>query len=183
MAMRRSHASDLRVRSLTDVTLYAPRLSVGATMSSSSGRSGGQSRIAMGSASVNNGAWIRRSCTRRSPTARSMSSARSQPMAASLALDLVLLEDERQAIPPHDAVILASARLAREHPGAIAALKSLTGSIDADRMRLMNPHRSGRQITQAVAEEFLEGQRSKVKGQKKSPKRHSERPDLHIMAI
>ena len=29
MAMRRSHASDLRVRSLTDVCAHAPRLSVG----------------------------------------------------------------------------------------------------------------------------------------------------------
>ena len=98
--------------------------------------------------------------------ARSMSSAK--PTDGRIAaLDLVLLEDERQAIPPHDAVILASARLAREHPGAIAALKSLTGSIDADRMRLMNlaVDQDGKS-PQVVAEEFLEGQRSKVKGQK-----------------
>jgi osmoprotectant transport system permease protein len=54
------------------------------------------------------------------------------------ALDLVLLEDERHAIPPYDAVILAGARLVREHSDAIAALRGLSGTIDADRMRRMN---------------------------------------------
>ena len=54
------------------------------------------------------------------------------------ALDLVLLEDERHAIPPYDALVLAGARLVREHPDAIAALRGLSGAIDADRMRRMN---------------------------------------------
>ena len=54
------------------------------------------------------------------------------------ALDLVVLEDERHAIPPYDAVVLAGARLVREHPDAIAALRGLTGAIDAERMRRMN---------------------------------------------
>ena len=54
------------------------------------------------------------------------------------ALDLVLLEDERHAIPPYDALILAGARLVREHPDAIAALRGLNGAIDADSMRRMN---------------------------------------------
>ena len=38
------------------------------------------------------------------------------------ALDLVVLEDERHAIPPYDAVILASSTLTREHPDAISGI-------------------------------------------------------------
>ena len=81
------------------------------------------------------------------------------------ALDLVLLEDERHAIPPYDAVILAGARLAREHPEAVAALRALAGTIDADRMRRMNlaVDQDGKS-PEAVAEEFLQGQRSSVNG-------------------
>ena len=52
--------------------------------------------------------------------------------------DLTVLEDERGAIPPYDAVILASPRLSREYPEAVAALRDLIGTIDADRMRRMN---------------------------------------------
>jgi osmoprotectant transport system permease protein len=54
------------------------------------------------------------------------------------ALGLVVLEDDRGAIPPYDAVILASARVAREHPDVLAALRALDGSIDAARMRALN---------------------------------------------
>jgi osmoprotectant transport system permease protein len=54
------------------------------------------------------------------------------------ALDLHVLDDDRGAIPPYDAVILASARLAREHPDVIAALRRLDGKIDAPRMRAAN---------------------------------------------
>jgi osmoprotectant transport system permease protein len=54
------------------------------------------------------------------------------------ALDLVVLDDERAAIPPYDAVMLAGPRLVRERPDVLAALRALTGAIDADRMRQMN---------------------------------------------
>lgn len=54
------------------------------------------------------------------------------------AFELVVLEDERRAIPPYDAIVLAGARLVREHPEALAALRDMTGTIDADRMRRMN---------------------------------------------
>ena len=84
------------------------------------------------------------------------------------ALDLVLLEDERHAIPPYDALILAGARLVREHPDAIAALRGLNGAIDVDRMRGMNlaVDEEGKS-PEAVAADFVaEGQRSTVKGQR-----------------
>jgi osmoprotectant transport system permease protein len=55
-----------------------------------------------------------------------------------IAYDLVALDDDKGAIPPYDAIVLVSARLMREHPDAVAALRELTGTIDVDRMRRMN---------------------------------------------
>ena len=54
------------------------------------------------------------------------------------AYDLVVLEDDRGAIPPYDALILASDRLVRERPAVIDGLRALAGRIDADTMRRMN---------------------------------------------
>lgn len=54
------------------------------------------------------------------------------------AYDLVLLEDDRHAIPPYDAIVLASARLVRERPEVMDALRVLNGSIDGDTMRRLN---------------------------------------------
>lgn len=54
------------------------------------------------------------------------------------AYDLRVLDDDRGAIPPYDAIVLASARLAREAPDVLDALARLDGAIDADRMRGMN---------------------------------------------
>jgi osmoprotectant transport system permease protein len=73
------------------------------------------------------------------------------------ALDLVVLEDDRQVIPPYDAVILAGPRLGREGPEVIAALQELSGAIDAASMRRMNlaVDRDG-EDPGAVAHAFLE---------------------------
>ena len=54
------------------------------------------------------------------------------------ALDLVVLEDGQGAIPPYDALILAGPRLVRERPDVVAALRQLSGTIDAEHMRRMN---------------------------------------------
>lgn len=51
---------------------------------------------------------------------------------------LVVLEDDRGAIPPYDAMILASASFARRQPGAVEALRELDGAIDSEAMRAMN---------------------------------------------
>lgn len=76
------------------------------------------------------------------------------------AYDLVLLEDDRSAIPPYDAVILASARLRREHPDVIAALAGLEGKIDARAMQKLNMEvdRDKRSPSEA-AKTFLDGLR------------------------
>lgn len=74
------------------------------------------------------------------------------------AYDLVVLEDDRGAIPPYDALVLASARLAREHPEAVEALRGLAGSIGPERMRQMNVAVDDRkEAPSAVAERFLDG--------------------------
>jgi osmoprotectant transport system permease protein len=54
------------------------------------------------------------------------------------ALGLTVLTDDRHVIPPYDAVVLARARLAREAPDVLAALRPLAGAIGADTMRHLN---------------------------------------------
>ena len=54
------------------------------------------------------------------------------------AFDLRVLEDDRGAIPPYDAVVLAGARIARLAPDVVAAVARLEGAISAERMRTMN---------------------------------------------
>lgn len=70
---------------------------------------------------------------------------------------LTALDDDRGAIPPYDAVVLVSRRLAREHPQALWALARLEGTLDAERMRRMNAAVDERgQSPAAVAERFLD---------------------------
>jgi len=72
------------------------------------------------------------------------------------ALDLVMLEDDRGVIPPYDAMIIVSARLAREAPDAVAALRRLVGRIDESRMQRMNFSVDDGGLTPAeVARRFL----------------------------
>jgi osmoprotectant transport system permease protein len=54
------------------------------------------------------------------------------------AFGLVVCEDDRRVIPPYDALVLASARLARERPDVIRALAALEGTVSAEAMRGMN---------------------------------------------
>ena len=77
------------------------------------------------------------------------------------ALGLVVLEDERHAIPPYDAVVLASPRLAREAPDVLAAVRGARRARSTSAtMRALNrlvdeQHASPR----AVAQELLAGLR------------------------
>jgi osmoprotectant transport system permease protein len=72
------------------------------------------------------------------------------------AFDLTVLQDERGAIPPYDAIILAGPRLVRERRDVMDALGALAGRIDADDMRRMNlaVDQDGA-APDAVAAEFL----------------------------
>jgi osmoprotectant transport system permease protein len=70
--------------------------------------------------------------------------------------DLRLLEDDRGVIPPYDAILLASPRLAAEAPQLIEALRVLEGAIDEETMQRMNfaVDDAGR-APAAVARDFL----------------------------
>jgi osmoprotectant transport system permease protein len=73
-----------------------------------------------------------------------------------IALDLRVLEDDRHAIPPYDAVVLASPRLAADAPDVLAAVGLLDGAIDADTIRRMNlAVDADGQSPATVAESFL----------------------------
>jgi osmoprotectant transport system permease protein len=72
--------------------------------------------------------------------------------------DLRVLEDDRHVIPPYDAIVLANTSLARAQPRVVAALRTLTGTIDAAAMRRMNAavDQEGRSPAE-VARAFLAG--------------------------
>ena len=72
------------------------------------------------------------------------------------AFDLQLLEDDRQVIPPYDAIVLVSAAVAREFPDVLRALAALDRSIDEREMQRLNlsVDRAGK-TPREVAAEFL----------------------------
>jgi len=77
-----------------------------------------------------------------------------------VAFDLELLADERGAIPPYDAILLAGKRLSETQPDVIRALESLVGRIGPDAMRRMNLEvDSKKKSPRDVARAFLGGQR------------------------
>jgi osmoprotectant transport system permease protein len=82
------------------------------------------------------------------------------------AYGLVVLADDRRAIPPYDAIILASARLVRDEPAAVDALRALAGTIDAATMRAMNAAVDEQGASpQTVAQGFL----ARLAGAKRAP--------------
>jgi osmoprotectant transport system permease protein len=156
LAMRREQALDLGLRSIGDLTRSAPRLAMGADYEFFDRPEWRALRDA----------YRLEFRERRSmdPSLMYQAVANGQVDLISAfstdgriaALDLIVLEDDRHAIPPYDAVILAGARLARERPDVIAALRALTGRIDAERMRQMNLAVDQDGVTPAaVAREFL----------------------------
>lgn len=86
------------------------------------------------------------------------------------ALDLVVLDDDRHAIPPYDAVIMASGRARREYPQAVESLHALVGQISESEMRAMNfeVDERGRQPAD-VATEFMRGFESRHTPETASP--------------
>jgi len=77
------------------------------------------------------------------------------------ALSLVTLEDDRGAIPPYDAVVLAGPRLSRRAPDVVLAVAGLEARIDVARMRDLNRlvDEDGKSPAAAAAA-FLGSQRS-----------------------
>ncbi len=52
--------------------------------------------------------------------------------------ELKVLEDDQNALPPYDAVVLVSAEFEEEYPEIMAILAELEGRIDSDTMRQLN---------------------------------------------
>ncbi|MEE9278839.1 MAG: ABC transporter permease/substrate-binding protein [Myxococcota bacterium] len=77
------------------------------------------------------------------------------------AFELRLLEDDRGAIPPYDAIVLVGPRLMREEPAVVEALRLLDGILDERAMQRLNLEvdEAGRAPSD-VARELFEGLRS-----------------------
>ncbi len=156
LAMRRSRAQELATESISEFARVAPKLTMGGDYEF-----------------FGRPEWRSLEATYgiRPASKRSMDSSLMYQAAASgdvdvisafstdgriSALDLVVLRDDKGAIPPYDAIVLASAKLAERHPEVVEALRELVGKIDADAMRTMNlavdrDHES----PEAVARRFL----------------------------
>jgi osmoprotectant transport system substrate-binding protein len=52
--------------------------------------------------------------------------------------ELRVLEDDKNALPPYDAILIVTEEFAEENPDAIAAMEKLDGAIDTDTMRQLN---------------------------------------------
>ena len=72
------------------------------------------------------------------------------------AFELRALTDDRHVIPPYDAVVLVSKKLASERPLVVAALAKLEGRLDAAKMRELNRQVDQEGLTPAeVGRRFL----------------------------
>jgi len=75
------------------------------------------------------------------------------------ALDMIVLEDDRQYFPPYQAVTVVRAETLRRHPDLQAPLDALGGKISDDEMRRMNYAVDGEQRDPAsVIREFRAAQ-------------------------
>lgn len=52
--------------------------------------------------------------------------------------ELRVLEDDKDALPPYDAILIVTEQFAEENPEAVAAMQKLDGAIDTDAMRQLN---------------------------------------------
>ncbi|WMW21628.1 glycine betaine ABC transporter substrate-binding protein [Methanolobus mangrovi] len=52
--------------------------------------------------------------------------------------ELRVLQDDKNALPPYDAILIVTEQFAEENPDAVDAMKKLDGAIDTDTMRQLN---------------------------------------------
>jgi osmoprotectant transport system permease protein len=162
LGMRRAQARELGVARISQLTPYAPRLEIGGDYEF-----------------FQRPEWrkLERVYGLRFAAQRSMDSSLMYQAVASgqvdvisafstdgriAAQDLVLLADDRGAIPPYDAIVLVGPRIVRSLPQVAAAIGDLAGAIDAEQMRRLNlaVDRDGRPPGE-VAREFLDSRRSR----------------------
>jgi osmoprotectant transport system substrate-binding protein/osmoprotectant transport system permease protein len=138
LAMRRDRADGLGVRTISDLVPHAPSLSIGgdyefferAEWKTIRDRYG----IAFKLQRSMDPSLMYEAVSNRSVDVISAFSTDGRIAA----FDLMILKDDRGAIPPYDAILLAGSKLERRHPEAVPALRELVGKIDAAAMRRMN---------------------------------------------
>jgi len=157
LAMRRKQAEKLGIRRISDLAPYAPTLSIGGDYEFFSRPEWQALRASYGLKFA-----AKRSMD---PSLMYQAVAKGNVDVISAfstdgriaALKLTVLDDDRGAIPPYDAIILASTALERRHPEVIAALQKLSDKINGDAMRRMNLAVDGAgESPSAVAKGFLE---------------------------
>jgi len=137
LAMRRSEAEQLHIKTLDDLAVHAPQLTMGADLEF-------LSRPEWASVQGAYGLHFRKQ-DQYQPTFmyRALTSGQADVISAFssdgriAADDLVVLGDPRHALPPYDAVVLISPKRAND-ARLIGALKPLIGKIDVAAMRAAN---------------------------------------------
>lgn len=157
LGMRAAQARELGIRSISDLARFAPRLELGADYEFFQRAEWSALERAYGlafraSRSMDPALMYEALASGEVDVISAFSTDGRIP-----ALDIALLEDDRGVIPPYDAIVLASPRVAEELPQVIEALQPLLGAIDAGAMQRMNRavDLEGRSPAQ-VARDFLE---------------------------
>ena len=138
LAVRGAEANRLGLRRISDLVVHAPRLAIGADVEFFARPEWTAVRDTYGLAFREQRAMDASLMYQAAATEEADVIAAYTTDGRITAYDLLVLEDDRGAIPPYDAIILAGSRLAREAPDVLRALRQLDGAIDAERMRAMN---------------------------------------------
>ncbi len=138
LAMRRSHADRLGIRKISDLSVHAAELEMGADIEFFSRTEWKALRRVYGldfgeTRSMDPGLMYQAAEVGEVDVISAFSTD-----GRIAAYDLAVLEDDRGVIPPYDAILLASPRLHREEPELLDALATLQGRLDEERMRRAN---------------------------------------------
>ena len=138
LAVRAAEADRLGLRTISDLVDHAPRLGIGADVEFFARPEWSAVRDTYGLAFREQRAMDASLMYQAAATEEVDVIAAYTTDGRITAYDLRVIEDDRGAIPPYDAIVLAGSRLAREAPDVLRALGRLDGAIDAERMRGMN---------------------------------------------
>ena len=138
LAVRAAEADRLGLRNISDLVDHAPRLGIGADVEFFARPEWSAVRDTYGLAFREQRAMDASLMYQAAATEEVDVIAAYTTDGRITAYDLLVIEDDRGAIPPYDAIVLAGSRLAREAPDVLRALARLDGAIDAERMRGMN---------------------------------------------
>ena len=138
LAVRAAEADRLGLRNISDLVDHAPRLGIGADVEFFARPEWSAVRDTYGLAFREQRAMDASLMYQAAATEEVDVIAAYTTDGRITAYDLLVIEDDRGAIPPYDAIVLAGSRLAREAPDVLRALRRLDGAIDAERMRGMN---------------------------------------------